>query len=74
MSQFYCQTCGRYRDSNDEDMAEYEPEIICGDCVYETRRFETRASGETIPKAKGVGAQGVVAESHKPIFEGLGRF
>ena len=36
MSQFYCFTCDRYRDSNEEDHADYSgEEIICGDCVDE---------------------------------------
>ena len=36
MSQFYCFTCDRYRDSNEEDHADYSgKEIICGDCVDE---------------------------------------
>ena len=36
MSQFYCFTCGRYRDSNEEDHADYSgDEPVCGDCVQE---------------------------------------
>lgn len=34
MTNFYCFTCDRPRDSNDEDMADYSgDEPICGDCV-----------------------------------------
>ena len=36
MSQFYCFTCDRYRDSDTEDHADYDgEEIVCGDCVDE---------------------------------------
>ena len=36
MSMFYCFTCDRYRDSNEEDNADYSgEEIVCGDCVQE---------------------------------------
>lgn len=46
----------------------------CGETGYfdETRRLKETTSGEVIPKAKGVGAQGVVADSHKSIFARLG--
>ncbi len=33
MSQFYCLTCDRYRESNEEDHADYSGEPICGECV-----------------------------------------
>lgn len=33
MSQFYCLTCDRYRESNNEDHANYSGDPICGECV-----------------------------------------
>ena len=36
MGLFYCFTCDRYRDSNEEDHADYSgKEPVCGDCVDE---------------------------------------
>jgi len=39
MSQFYCTTCDRIRDSSDEDHADYD-EMICGECVDEREETE----------------------------------
>jgi len=34
MTQFYCHSCDRYRDSNEEDSADYSGEDpVCGECV-----------------------------------------
>jgi len=36
MTQFYCLTCDRYRDSNTEDHADYSgDDPVCGECVDE---------------------------------------
>ena len=36
MTQFYCLTCDKYRDSNTEDNADYSGEDpVCGECVEE---------------------------------------
>ena len=36
MTQFYCFTCDHYRDSNEQDHADYSGEHpVCGDCVME---------------------------------------
>jgi len=41
MSQFYCTTCDRIRDSSDEDHADYSaPDPICGECVDEREETE----------------------------------
>ncbi len=40
---FYCFTCDHYRDSNDEDHADYSGEDpVCGECVQnlEEQEFE----------------------------------
>jgi hypothetical protein len=39
MTQFYCFTCDRPRDSNDEDMADYSDldNPICGSCVQDAK-------------------------------------
>lgn len=43
MTQFYCLTCDHYRDSNDEDHADYSgDDPVCGECVdnNEEQQFE----------------------------------
>jgi len=41
MSQFYCTTCDRIRDSSEEDHADYSGEdVVCGDCVDERKEQE----------------------------------
>lgn len=79
MTQFYCFTCDRYRDSNNEDMADYSgDEPVCGDCVQEdndneTRRHETGTQGETRQETSRPSAETMVRGPYRSILKRLGR-